>query len=306
MMSTSSIARPAATIRGLWLSLRPHQWIKNLLVFSGLIFSRSLLQSGAILVSVLAFLAFCMASSAIYQINDLRDLEADRIHPVKRFRPLAAGRVSPLAGLLLSLALFAGTVAIASTLRLQFCIVLGSYVGFNLLYSFGLKRVVILDVMIVAMGFVLRAVAGAFAIGVQASPWLLLCTLMLALFVGFSKRRNELHGLNDEAGTHRVTLDSYTIAGLDSMMDISAAAALVTYALYTTAAETVARVGSGNLLLTVPFVLFGLFRYLHLVQRGVEAGDPALLFLRDQPLLLDGVLWITTVCLVIYLPWDGF
>jgi 4-hydroxybenzoate polyprenyltransferase len=304
-MSTSIVAAPRLSVLSLWVAARPYQWIKNSLVFSGLIFSRSLLHAEALVPVLVAFVAFCTASSGIYLINDLSDREADRLHPKKRLRPLAAGLVSPLAAIFTAVVLLAVSAALACLLPLRFSIALGSYVLLNILYSRGLKRIVILDVMILASGFVLRAVAGAAAIGVPASPWLILCTMTLALLVGFGKRRHELYEMAEGAGRHRAVLDGYTFASLDLMMGISAACALVSYSLYTMAPETVTRIGSSRLVLTVPFVLFGIFRFLHLVHRHDEASDPANLFMKDQPLLIDAILWATTVCAVIYLPWIG-
>lgn len=295
-------ARLGQSVWGLLLSLRPHQWVKNSLIFGALIFSHSLAQWPAVRLSLSAFLAFCMSSSGVYLLNDLCDLEADRKHPVKRRRPLAAGRLSPVLARIMMVALIASAVIISFKLRTAFALILGIYLLLNLAYSFGVKRVVILDVMLVAMGFVLRAVAGAVAINVQASPWLILCTLMLALLMGFGKRRHELTLLQEEAQSHRHSLDGYSIQFLDLMMTIAGGAAVVTYALYTMAEETVSRFHTRSLILTIPFVLYGVFRYLYLVHKREGGGDPARMFVTDAPTLLNVGLWVVTICLILYGP----
>lgn len=288
--------------RGLLASLRPHQWVKNLLVFGGLIFSHSLFEWRNVALSFSAFVIFCLASSAIYLLNDLSDLRADRAHPLKRFRPLAAGLYSQNAARLMMVLLLVVASTMSLLFREKFSIVLGSYVLMNVGYSLGLKRVVILDVMMIALGFVLRAVAGAAIIGVSASPWLVLCTFMLALLMGFGKRRHELNLLQEEATNHRQTLQGYSLQFLDLMMTITGGAAVVCYALYTMADETTVRFGTQSLVLTVPFVLYGIFRYLFLVHKRMEGGDPARLVVSDLPTLINVALWVGAVCLIVYGP----
>lgn len=292
------------TVHGLLLSLRPHQWVKNSLIFGGLIFSHSLLQWDAIRLSLEAFVIFCGASSGVYLLNDLCDLDQDRKHPTKRLRPLAAGAVSPPAACLVMVALLAGAVAGALMLSRTFTLILAAYVLVNVAYSFGLKRVAILDAMLVAVGFVLRAVAGAVVIGVQASPWLILCTLVLALVVAFGKRRHELTLLQGEAAEHRASLQGYSVPLIDLMVAISGATAVVTYGLYTMADETLARFGTRSLVLTTPFVLYGVLRYVYLVLQNEREGDPARLFLTDAPTLVNALLWVAAVCLIVYGPAD--
>lgn len=282
------------------LALRPHQWVKNVLVFGALVFSHSLLDWSAIQLSMSAFMLFCAASSGIYLLNDLRDLEQDRNHPTKRLRPLASGAVNPSTAFIVMGLLLAGSLVGSFVLRAEFAVILLSYVILNIAYSFGLKRMVIVDVMVIALGFVFRAVAGAVVIGVATSPWLILCTLTLALLVGFGKRRHELSLLGSDAQNHRASLESYSLPFLDMMMGISGATAVVTYSLYTLAAETVARVGTHYLVLTVPWVMYGIFRYLYLVHQQKEGGDPSHLFVSDRPTLVNAILWAVTVCLVIY------
>jgi 4-hydroxybenzoate polyprenyltransferase len=284
------------------VSLRPHQWVKNTLVFSGLIFAQLLSQPDRIVAGLWAFTAFCMASSAIYLLNDLRDLEEDRRHPTKKLRPLAAGTLNPAVAAAMMVLLLAGAGAIGLLLPSRFLLVLGVYALVNVGYSLGLKKAVILDVMLIASGFVFRAAAGALAVGVLPSHWLVLCTFLLALLVGFGKRRNELVLLRDAAGDHRQTLTGYSLTFLDMMMGICGAAAIVTYSLYTMAPETQGRFGTRALVLTTPCVLYGIFRYLYLVHKRNDGGDPARLFVADRPTLLNVVAWLAFVCFIVYGP----
>jgi 4-hydroxybenzoate polyprenyltransferase len=297
-----SNVRVRTTLRGGIRSLRPHQWVKNLLVFGGLIFSRSLLQPSAIWLSVNAFVIFCMVSSAIYLFNDLRDMEADRLHPLKRKRPLASGAISRGAASVLMCAMLAVAGFASLTLRPAFSLVICVYVAMNVAYSLGVKRLVIVDVMFIAFGFVLRAVGGALVIDVVPSVWLMLCTFLLALLIGFGKRRHELTLPDAQARAHRQTLQGYTVALLDLLMAISGGAAVVCFALYTVADETIARFGTRNLIITLPFVLYGVFRYLYLVHKNERARgeDPSQLLATDAPTIINVLLWALVVCFVIY------
>jgi 4-hydroxybenzoate polyprenyltransferase len=288
------------TLRALAVSLRPHQWVKNALVFGGLIFSQSLFQLDKVVLSVEAFALFCLASSGVYLLNDLRDVEEDRKHSVKRLRPLAAGTISPTLVTAVMAVLLIVPAAAGFAVSVRFGQVLACYALLNIAYTFALKRLVLLDVMCVAVCFVLRAAGGCMAIDVHPSPWLIVCTLLLALVVGFGKRRHELLLLQGDAGSHRRSLEEYSPPLLDLLMGISAAAAIVCFALYTMAEETVARFGSRKLLLTTPFVTYGIFRYLYLVHRRRQGGDPAVLFVTDVPTLVNAVLWVLTVCLILY------
>ncbi len=289
----------------LWLNLilaaRPHQAIKNLLLFFPLVFSHSLLQTGSVWIEFQAFCAFCLISSGIYLWNDLCDMEADRQHPTKRFRPLASGAISKAMAIGWMVLLLTSGVLAGMGVNPAFELVLGVYLALNIGYSLGLKNVVILDAMIVAFGFVLRAVAGSVAIGVAATHWLVLCTFMAALMLSFGKRYNELAILKDSELSHRQTLSQYSSQLLETLVCLCATASVISYALYTTAGDTVARFGSRNMLLTMPFVLFGVFRYLHLMYRK-EAGDPARLFWRDRPMILSALAFVLTASLVIYGP----
>lgn len=306
-MRTLEINEPVSltltqNIKGLLVEMRPQEWAKNLLVFSGVIFSRSLTDPHNILLSLLGFAVFCAASSAIYLFNDLCDIRADREHPVKCVRPLASGSLNINVARAGMVALFAIAAVGSLALSHAFAVIIAIYIAACLAYSLKLKHVVILDVVIIAAGFVLRAISGAVLIDVEVSEWLILCTSIVALLVGFGKRRHELALLQGAAGNHRSSLNDYSIEFLDSIMAICSGAALITYALYTRADETVARVGSHGMLITIPFVVYGIFRYLFLIHRRGEGGDPVQILFRDRATLLNLALWILTVAAVIYFP----
>ena len=306
-MKTIDIQQPVTftigqNLRGLIVEMRPQEWTKNLLVFSGVIFSKSLTDINNFWISLLGFAVFCAASSCIYLLNDLCDLQADREHPVKRNRPLASGVLNINVARIAMFALFL-TAAIGSfALNRSFAFVVAVYLLICIAYSLKLKDVVILDVIMIASGFVLRAVSGAVLISVAPSEWLVLCTSMVALLIGFGKRRHEIVLLEENAASHRRSLSDYSVEFLNSIMNICAGAAVVTYALYTRSDETVARVGSNGMLITIPFVVYGVFRYLFLIYKRSAGGDPVQILLHDRPTLLNLFLWIVMVGLVIYLP----
>jgi 4-hydroxybenzoate polyprenyltransferase len=280
-------------------ALRPSQWIKNLVVLAAFFFARwdpSQQAHATGLSPVLRVLAaaglFCLISSAIYLVNDIRDVEADRAHPVKCRRPIAAGTVSTgtawITAFLLLLAGLLGALRLAAPFALLVC----GYVTLQLAYTFGLKRVALLDVFMIAIGFVLRAVAGALVIDVRISPWLLLCTFLLALFLGLCKRRHEKRLLADEdAQQHREALAGYEERLLDLLIGVAASAAVVAYAIYTLTPETVVRFGTSRLGLTIPFVVFGVFRYLVLVYRHEQGGRPEKVLLTDRVLIATVLLY---------------
>ena len=288
--------------RALMRCMRPHQWVKNLLVFGGLLFSQRLTDPVAVLLSVHAFLLFCFAASSIYLLNDVQDRDEDRRHPEKRLRPIASGEVSSAAAIAAMLVLAFGSLGSAFLINRSFGVLLCLYFAMNVAYTVRLKHVVILDVMLIAFGFVLRAVGGAIAIGQPASSWLILCTMTLALLVGFGKRRNELAVLQGEAANHRSNLDEYSLPFLDVMMTISAAAAVIMYTLYAAAAAHFRKDHAPMLVLTTPFVIYGIFRYLYLVHRQSGGGDPSKLFVSDRAFLINGVLWVSACCFAIYGP----
>ncbi|MCE5240511.1 decaprenyl-phosphate phosphoribosyltransferase [bacterium] len=284
------------------VALRPRQWTKNLLVFAALLFAQKAADPTAVIEAVEAFLVFCLLAGGVYIINDALDVEQDRLDPIKRNRPLASGRLSlpcavSFAVVLVVLGLVGAYLA-AGTLLLKVAL---AYVGINLLYSGFLKHVVIIDVFAVASGFVLRAVAGAAAIHAVISPWLIICTLLLALFLALAKRRGELMTLGEEASNHRASLAEYSPELLDQMISVMTASTLMSYALYTISDRTVALVGSTNLLYTVPFVIYGIFRYLYLVHQKGLGGHPDRALLRDWPLMINVLLYAATVGIIIYL-----
>jgi len=286
-----------------WLLLRacrPKQWTKNAVVLAPLVFAERALVLQDVLWALAGFALFCAASSGLYLINDLCDLEQDRLHPQKQRRPLASGQLrrglaTGTAVVLLLLAAGSG-VALAP----RFGLVLISYVLLTAAYSFGLKSVVILDLFVLATGFVLRAVAGAVIINVQISDWLLVCTFFLALFLALCKRRHERVLLGENAHEHRAVLSHYTPYLLDQMIVAMAAGVMLSYTLYTVAPETVAKFGTTNLKFTVPFVLMGVFRYLYLVHRREQGGAPEKVLLTDLPLILMILSWALVVALVVY------
>lgn len=280
--------------------LRPAQWVKNLLVFAALIFSKNLFVPEAAALSIVAFASFCLLASAAYVLNDIVDLENDRRHPVKRLRPLAAGRLSRAAGAAFAAALAAAGIALAAALGLRFVEVALGYLMLQVLYSLALKNTVILDAMAIAAGFVLRAVGGGVAINVTISPWLILCTFLLALFLAFSKRRHELVLLESEAGEHRASLREYSPYFLDQMISVVTASTVVAYAFYSVSPEVREKLHTDSLYLTIPFVLYGIFRYLYLVHQREGGGNPTHELLSDRPLWVNILLWIGTAVWLLY------
>jgi 4-hydroxybenzoate polyprenyltransferase len=286
--------------RALLVSLRPHQWTKNLVVLVALAFSKHLFDADAALRAGLAFLVFCGLSGAAYLVNDLRDQEADRLHPAKQKRPLASGALPAPLARVAAVALVALSLAGATTLGSGFALAALAYLALNLAYSFGLKHVVILDVLAISVGFVLRAVAGALAIQVVFSDWLLVCTILLALFLALAKRRHELVSLDAAAVGHRRILAEYSPYLLDQMIAVVTASCLTAYAFYTLAPETIEKYRTERLALTIPFVIYGIFRYLYLVHRRERGGSPSEVLLTDRPLLVAVALWAAVVVAIVY------
>jgi 4-hydroxybenzoate polyprenyltransferase len=281
-------------------SARPRQWAKNIFVLAPLVFAQELTRTEALSRAALALLAFCCASSAVYLVNDLVDRREDRNHPLKRHRPLASGTLSvPLAG---SSALLLAAAAIGVGVRLgsAFLAIAVAYLLINLLYSLWLKNVVILDVMIIAFGFVLRVLAGGAAIRVEVSAWLLLCTSFLALFLAFSKRRHELILMATEAPDQRKVLSHYNPAFLDQMINVVTASTVVAYAIYAISPETAERFHTRHLVYTIPMVLFGIFRYLYLIYQRSTERNPTEAILSDPPFLANMLLWAAAVIWIVY------
>jgi 4-hydroxybenzoate polyprenyltransferase len=286
----------------LLLSLRPAQWSKNLLVFAGLLFGRRLFDAASVLDAVSAFAVFCVLSGVVYLVNDIADRESDRQHPLKAQRPIASGALPVPIAAGIACALGAGGLAAAYAIGPAFAAVAAAYLVLQIMYSFPLKHIVIIDVLTIAVGFVLRAVGGAVAVHVEISHWLLVCTILLALFIALAKRRHEIVLLAGGAANHRPILGEYSAYLLDQMIGVVTASTLISYVFYTISPETQAKFGTAWLGLTIPFPLYGIFRYLYLVHQREGGGSPADLLLTDRPLLACVALWALTVALIIYHP----
>ncbi|MHB9112593.1 MAG: decaprenyl-phosphate phosphoribosyltransferase [Thermoleophilia bacterium] len=284
-------------VTSLLISLRPKQWIKNLVVFAGIIFSRNLTDWSMEWKTWITFFAFCEVVSAGYLVNDILDRESDRHHPVKKNRPIASGRLGVGTSLTAFVMLVVPALAGGYFADPLLPLFLVAYMLLQLSYSLYLKNVIIVDVMLIAAGFVIRAVAGAAVIHVPISAWLVVCTMLLALFLGLAKRRAELVLLEDDAASHRANLEHYSLDLIDQMISVTASATLVSYALYTFTAFP----DSHSMMWTIPFVLYGIFRYLSLVHTHLRGGSPEQVMLTDKPLLIDLVLWVATVVVALKL-----
>ena len=289
-----------ALLRHILTATRPQEWIKNAFVFAPLFFSQNVLNPDLALKSAYGFALFCFAAGGVYLINDIADREDDRRHPEKSTRPIAAGVLPVHLAAIAAGVLLIAAVGGAFLLGFAFGLVTLAYVVLVSAYSKWLKHIVIVDVFAIAAGFVLRVAAGALAIGVVMSHWLLICTLLLALFLGLSKRRYELVTLSGEGKLHRQVLAEYNPQFLDMMIGIVTSATVVCYALYTVSQETVQRFHTDRLLLTLPFVLYGIFRYLYLVYHKNYGGDPSRTLVSDRPLLVNIALWVSTCGIIIY------
>ena len=283
-----------------WRVLRPRQWVKNVFVLAPLVFAQELGSAAAVETAFLAFVLFCVLSSSVYVLNDLVDAESDRQHPDKRNRPIASGELDPRAAGVLAAVLALAGLSGSLFLGVPFALVAAAYLALNLAYSFFLKHMVIVDVMAVAAGFILRAWAGALVLHVALSRWLVLCTGLLALFLGFVKRRQELIARDLDGGQGRAILREYSADFLDQMISVVTASTVVAYSLYAFDPEVARKLGTEHLGLTVPFVLFGIFRYLYLVHRRGQGENPTILLLGDRPLLINLGLWAGAVVLALY------
>jgi 4-hydroxybenzoate polyprenyltransferase len=288
-------------IKNLLISMRPKQWMKNLLLLAALIFSKNVFHPRMLLTGVEAFVIFCVLSGGVYLLNDLADIEKDRVHPRKALRPLASGRLNPFPARMVCLALLVFSVAASFSINRAFAAVCLGYLALQIAYSKWLKERVILDLFSIAAGFFLRVIAGAKAIEVPISTWLLLCTLFLSLFLALGKRRHELVLLGEEARHHRGVLREYDVSLLDQMMGVVTAGTIISYSLYTLSNETVQKFQTENLGFTIPIVLYGIFRYLYLVYQKGEGGHPELLFFDDKSLLSAVLLYGIVVGIVLYL-----
>src|SRR5215213_1132626 len=278
-------------------AMRPAQWLKNGVVFAGLVFGGKLLEPAAVASATMAALAFCLLSSGFYLVNDVRDREADRLHPVKRLRPVAAGELPPrtaaVAGAILIALAITGSALISGALLSVFL----AYASLMAAYNLGLKEIVIVDVFAIAAGFILRAVGGAIAVNVSISPWLLMCTMLLALLIGFGKRRYELAALDNAPG-HRRNLNLYNRPMLDQAVAVTAAGTIIAYAVYTFESESAQY--HHRMMLTIPIVVYGVFRYLHLLYSGGQGGAPETMLLTDRPLLASAAAWAVASAFLFY------
>ena len=288
--------------RGVVVAMRLPEWLKNSLVFAAILFSGNIFSRPAMIHSVMAFLALCMASSASYFFNDLRDRKTDKTHPLKSRRPIASELVPLRVAVVAVLVLATAGIAIGFAVNWRTGRVVLAYLVLTSLYSLVMKHIVILDVFVLATGFVLRVIAGADAIGVAFSSWLVLCTFLLALFMGFGKRRHELLLLEESASSHRPVLHEYSAHFLDMMMVVVTSATVACYALYTLDAATIARFGTHRLVYTSVFVLYGIFRYLYLMYQKSGGGNPTALIYRDLSLQVDILLWIVSIFFLKYYP----
>lgn len=295
------------TLRSIFRLLRPQQWTKNIFVFAALVFSKHLLDPAYLKLSIRGFFAFSLAASFIYVINDIADRERDARHPKKRNRPIASGAITPTQGLVIAGLLLVGVMALLATLDFRFNIILALYLLMNLAYSFYLKEVVLIDVFVIAIGFMLRVIGGAVVIDVPRSSWLLLTTMFLSLFLGIAKRRGELVTMSarvesGEGEYHtRKVLEHYSVEFAEQMTTISAAGFVFSYALYTVSDRTVKMFGSENLILTTPFVLYGIFRYLYLLHKKNLGENPTEIVMSDVPMIVNFVAYAIAMFAVIYL-----
>jgi 4-hydroxybenzoate polyprenyltransferase len=296
-VSADRLATPSI-VTDILRTARPKQWVKNGFVFAALIFASKLGHADLVARTAVAFLLFCVLSSAVYFMNDALDVEADRRHPLKAMRPIAAGRIPVRFALGIAVALSAVSVALAFALDTGFGLVALGYLALQIAYSVQLKHLVLIDVFVIAGGFVLRAAGGAVVIHVTISPWLYLCTILVSLFLGFGKRRHELVLLEDTARVHRRNLEEYTGPLLDDLINIVAGATVIAYSLYTFYASDVPH--NHAMMLTIPFVLYGIFRYLLLVHRTDVGGAPEEVIWRDIPLMIDVILWAVVAAFILH------
>lgn len=287
-------------LRAAFSLLRPRQWTKNFFLFAGLVFSGNLFHLPLLYRTLLAFGAFCLLSGAVYIVNDMVDLEEDRQHDRKRHRPLAAGRIRPRQARVIFGVLLAISGGLSFILGKNFLLVAALYFLLVTAYSLYFKHIVIIDVFAVAFGFLLRVVAGGVAISVRISPWLLICTLLLSLFLALAKRRHEFISLGEDGSAHRPVLADYSVAYLDQLINIVTAATIMAYSLYSFTASP-----TQDLMLTIPFVVYGLFRYLFLVHKRDRGGSPEEVLLQDKPLGASIFLWVLACVFILYLKAAG-
>lgn len=285
--------RQPNTVKLLFRQLRPQQWTKNLLIFAALLFSFEKINMASASGTLLGFLLLSLVSGCVYIVNDYADREADRHHPVKRFRPMASGALNPTLALVTGALLLLASLAVSFWLHPLLTVLLAVYFVLNVSYSFALKHIVIVDILIIAAGFVLRAIAGGLVIHVPFTPWFLLCTMLLSLFLAIGKRRHELLLLQSGGGSHRKVLEKYSLPLLDQLNGIVTTAAIISYSLFTfTSGRTV------HLMWTIPIVIYGIFRYLYLIHVEQKGGSPDRLLFEDKPILIAVVLYVVSVTVI--------
>lgn len=291
--SSASLVKPKIVML-LLQGMRPKQWTKNVLLFAAVLFSYQHVLPGDLLLSVLAFILFCFVSGAVYLMNDYVDRERDKLHETKRYRPIASGQLHPTMAIGFAGAVLLLSLGTAFWLKPLLGFILLIYFGINILYSFYLKNIVIIDVMIIAAGFVLRALAGGVAIGVSFTPWFLLCTMLLSLFMAIGKRRHELVALEEVGANHRKVLKHYTVALLDQFIGIVATCTIICYSLFTfTSGRTI------HLMWSIPFVVYGIFRYLYLIHVENQGGAPDRILLEDKPILFTVMGYVITIVAIV-------
>lgn len=281
--------------------MRPDQWIKNLFVFTALLFSENLLNVSKDVNALVGFIVFCMITGCAYIINDLVDLEKDKLHPAKSQRPITSGKLQKPTAIKVTVIVCIMSLILAFYMNAYFGIIVLIYFLLNISYSIYLKNIVIIDVVTIASGFVLRVLGGAVVISVAASQWLILCAILLSLFLGFSKRRHELVLLEDNATGHRKVLEHYSPYFLDQMISVVTASTLICYALYTMSKDTIEKLGTSKLIYTIPFVLYGIFRYLYLVHQKEKGGSPTEVVFTDKPMIINISLWVIASVIFIYI-----
>jgi 4-hydroxybenzoate polyprenyltransferase len=275
--------------------MRPKQWLKNFFVFAAIIFSGKFEDKHILLLNLGVFVLFCLVSSAVYVLNDLVDVEKDKQHPEKKNRPIASGKVSKIQAIVLELGILCIVLAGSYLVNFKIAFVLTGYYLMNVLYSFKLKNIVIIDVMIITFGFVLRVISGGIVTNVQLSSWLILCTILISLFIALNKRRSEIVTLKDNSSSHRKILEEYSVELIDNMLTIVTPSILITYCLYTFSSTQ-----SRTMMITIPFVLYGIFRYQYLVSKKNIGGKPEDVFQKDLPFLINVLLWAVSIIIIIY------
>lgn len=280
--------------------MRPRQWTKNLVIFAGLIFSQNFFSLPKFCLVFIAAIIFCLAASSIYLVNDIFDIDFDKRHPHKRHRPIASGNLSIDTALLIATTLFIWSALASFFLNRNFFFLLGIYVTIEILYSIYFKHTVILDIFCIAAGFFLRVMAGALVISVPISSWLLICTIFISLFLALAKRRSEMVFMEEGAKDYRRVLSEYSLPFIDQMITIVSASTVLSYVLYTSSAETIAKFHTRNLECSIPFVVYGIFRYLYLVYQKKEGSSPERVLFSDKPLLFNTILYFIVIMVIIY------